>query len=492
MASPQFSAQFDGLVFRQSTVTEQDLIAEAERIAAIEQPNWNFRVEGDIGWFAVRLAIKALVQGLERSNAWGNEFNIITARELSSIIARAAMMGYTPKSAHPSRVNVVVTMPAPYTARSFDQYALQLSTKNVMGPANEVFFENESSLSVGSGVQQLVVAMVSGQSFSQDYTANDEAFQHFVLINNGALDGSIRVEFSSVDWEFVADLVDSQPGDLHFTTKLLPDGSTDVQFGDGIRGAIPPNGVTGTARYRVGGGKLANVPKETITTVIVTPFAGLIAINPLEAGGGFDADTADVIVRNALDTVKMGGGILGNTQMVAAYCEDFPGVARAIASLAGPQMLVSAIPEGGGALPATLKTALRNALDALLPQGQSSSVNDVLYTRPGVAVDFTTKDGFVSAQVEAGVRADIAALMNPLSQVVNPKTRRIEYRRQFGQKLFVNDIRAVVSARPDVEKDFVVSLPAHDVDVAVLSITTDAGALIVARSRNTTTVGSAT
>jgi hypothetical protein len=495
VSASQFGPQFDELAFKLTTVSYADLVAEAKAAARFFLPDWDIEADGDAGWFAVLLYLKGVNHGISLANAWSNEFSLPTAREESSILAHAASRGLSPASATPARVKWLMTLPAPLNARSFAQYELRVTTRNVDGAADEIPFENEFPFSVGGGVSQVFVDMIAGQSFQQLYTPDDSDFQPIVLEQPGVLDGSVRLSYGGTPWEHVSTLVDSGPLDLHFITSLLPDGRTEVSHGNGVNGSRPPNGIEGTVKYRVGGGARTNVPPEALDFVALSPEPVPAGLNPLRASGGFDRPDLDKIKREAIAEWRR-SELLAKTKHVEAFAEAFPGIARARAIFVGGLVLVNVIANGGTTAdpqpaPATqpLKDALKAAIDERLPGDFTSSVTDTIYTVPTIQVAFTTKLGFISAEVEAGVVLDLQKLLNPLTKVRDPVTRRISFRRLFGQKLHVNEIRSVLDARPDIEKDFVVTLPAADVTVAPTSITSHVGASIIASSRNVLTVG---
>jgi len=488
MSTFQFTSQFEEFQFKLSTVTETDFITEAKAVAALVFPEWDTDKQGDVGFFALRVYIKALVQGVNLANAWAQEFNIFLAREESSILAHARRLGFNPPSATPARVDVILDLPPPLPARTFDPFELQMSTRNTDGVANEIFFENEFAFAIGAGVPQVVVAMIAGKSFQQNVTADGTDFQTVILENPDVIDGSVRVEFLTIPWTEQEDLIDSLPTDLHFITRLNPDGTTEVSFGDGNTGARPPEGEVGTIDYRVGGGDLTNVPTDNLDFVTSSPLPEPSGTNPLKASGGTDRDSAEVIAKKATDNVRQRDSLVTLTE-VNRFAENFSGVARAVSQLVENLVLVFIIPEGGGGATLTLKDALRQAIDEQLVMGFQSQVDDVLFTVPTISVEFTTKEGFVSAQVEDAVVVDLAALVNPLSTVVDPQTRRVSFRRDFGVNLFINEIRDVMNNRPEIEKDFVITLPIADIPVNPTSITTDIGATITATSLNERLVG---
>ena len=76
------------------------------------------------------------------------------------------------------------------------------------------------------------------------------------------------------------------------------DGGDTIRFGDGVFGAIPADGATFEAVYRVGGGARGNVPAGNISRVDPAhPIAVQIAsvTNPLPGSGGRDEEPSDKV-----------------------------------------------------------------------------------------------------------------------------------------------------------------------------------------------------
>lgn len=485
----QFTEPFEGWLFPFSTVTEGQFIAHTKEIARKVFPKWNIEAKGDVGFFALRLYLKALTQGIHIANAWAQEFNLFTAREERMIIAHARKLGYTPKSATPARVDVLVTLPTPLNARTFAQYSLKLTNRNAVGEANEIFFENEQAFAVGAGISQVTVSMIAGRSFEQQATSDGSPFQSIILGEPLVLDGFTRVEIQSVFWTLVDSLVDSKPTDKHFTTTLRTDGKTQVDFGDGVNGSIPPSGQTISLFYRTGGGQESNIPEDTLTYVYESPEPKPASVmNPLKAKGGEPKDTKAQIVKKAPLQVRT-RDFLGTLEEVDAFCEAFSGVARAKSILVGNFIVVGIIPSGGGTASSSLKSTVQAALAPKVGMGYLAQVDDPQFVAPTIDVLFTTKPGYISAEVEAAVVADLQTLLNPLTTQTDKTTQEIFYKRKAGQTLYINEIRGVLDARPDIEKDFVIRAPTADIAVAANAFVTHEGATLIATSRNVQTVG---
>ncbi|MEI4234139.1 baseplate J/gp47 family protein [Roseovarius sp. D22-M7] len=105
-----------------------------------------------------------------------------------------------------------------------------------------------------------------------------------------------------IRWTHTRHLTLNGPEDQVFALETLPDGSTEVCFGDGVNGAIPPSGTGNVVAlsYRYGGG--ATKPPAGAITQFKRPVKDIALIHsPLPATGGADAETPDELKRTAPD-----------------------------------------------------------------------------------------------------------------------------------------------------------------------------------------------
>lgn len=484
-----FSSTFDGWEFPFSTVTEADFIARFREVADVELPDWDHRSSGDVIAFCTIFFCKALAQGLDWANQMAQEFSIFTARQDSSIRGHAQFAGYTPKSPVPARVDLIVHWPSPQSARILQKYELKITNRNVVGSAAEVFFENSEIVSISGGVASSVVSFVHGRTYNQEYTSNGQPNQTVELAESGVLDGFTTVTISSVAWSEVDSFLDSGPTDKHFKRELTTEGKTRLVFGNGSNGQIPTASIVAAIQYRTGVDE-SNLPKESLSYVFESPSPAVVtAEQQVRATGGRPADTKDQILQGSLTSIKT-KGFLGTAKEIERYCESFSGVARARVYFDLPLIHVGIIPSGGGAATESLKTSLRTELqDGRIATGMTAIVDDVLYKIPIIKVLFTTKEGYVSSQVESSIQQAIEKLINPLDKVTNNKTLLTSWRRDFGQSLDPNEIRQVLAEREDIESDYVIVTPVTAIPVTPLQIIGDDGAIVQAVSRNTRTTG---
>ncbi|WP_052063656.1 putative baseplate assembly protein [Nitrincola sp. A-D6] len=126
--------------------------------------------------------------------------------------------------------------------------------------------------------------------------------------NTGApdLDLTVTINADVQVWQRVTDFHGHGPADRVY---LLDAATGEIRFGDGrpkgVGGAIPPNGsIIRAARYRFGGGRVANVARGTITKIKGALAQVKSVSNPRAAYGGADGETLDEVRRRAPSTLR--------------------------------------------------------------------------------------------------------------------------------------------------------------------------------------------
>lgn len=145
---------------------------------------------------------------------------------------------------------------------------------------------------------------------TQAQTVSDEVLggstglpnQTFQLANQPVLDGTLELQIDQgdgfQDWTEVEDFLGSGPND---TVYVLDRTTGQVRLGDGQNGAIPvananlPNNNVVARTYRFGGGQRANLPANTLTTLInsITGIDSSKVTNLFASYGGSDEETLD-------------------------------------------------------------------------------------------------------------------------------------------------------------------------------------------------------
>jgi hypothetical protein len=106
-----------------------------------------------------------------------------------------------------------------------------------------------------------------------------------------------------IRWKRVDSFFESGPKSRHYLIDYV---TGVINFGDGRKGMVPPEGknsITATS-YRVGGGTLANVNANTITSLTRALSYIETVANPIPANGGADRESVDEAKARAPYTIK--------------------------------------------------------------------------------------------------------------------------------------------------------------------------------------------
>lgn len=117
-------------------------------------------------------------------------------------------------------------------------------------------------------------------------------------------EATLELRVGGVRWDRVDSLYDAGPSDRVYALDLLEDGTTEVVFGDGLRGARPPTGTGNiTGVWRVGLGLAGEVDAGQLTLLRTRPLGLKGATNPGRGSGAADAESIDEARINAPRTV---------------------------------------------------------------------------------------------------------------------------------------------------------------------------------------------
>lgn len=164
-------------------------------------------------------------------------------------------------------------------------------------------------------------AAVAGQTFALKQSP-------LTYLQSGAsCVSTLVVTVNQSPWREVPTLYGQAPNATVFVISQLPDGTSQVRFGDGENGARLPTGAAVVATYRYGAGA-ASPPAGRLTTIL-SPQPNVASVsNPVAVYGGADAEQPASIRENGPASVlTFGRAISGDDyEAVAALA---PGVARA-------------------------------------------------------------------------------------------------------------------------------------------------------------------
>lgn len=193
-----------------------------------------------------------------------------------------------------------------------------------------------------------------GETYEEQLGSGDAAriFQRFKLtkapltyVSAETLTGrlsTLAIRVDGILWHEVATLYDAGPDDRVYAVRGEDDGSTWVQFGDGLRGSRLPTGQLNIiATYRAGIGLAGEVADEAIIQLKTRPLGIRSVVNPSRASGSAAAESLSDIRAGAPRDVKTLGRIVSLTDY-RDFAANFSGVGKAQAARlwSGEQQLV--------------------------------------------------------------------------------------------------------------------------------------------------------
>lgn len=230
-----------------------------------------------------------------------------------------------------------------------------------------------------------MAAATHGETYEEQLGSGDAAqiFQRFKLTkapltyvsaeNATGRASSLVIRVDGLLWHEVPTLYDAGPDDRVYMVRGEDDGSSWVQFGDGLRGSRLPTGQLNIiASYRAGIGLAGEVADEAIIQLKTRPLGIRSVVNPSRASGSAAPESLADIRLAAPRDVKTLGRIVSLIDY-RDFAANFAGVGKALAAQlwSGDRQIVlvsitgtsDVILEGNAPVIANLQTAADNARD---------------------------------------------------------------------------------------------------------------------------------
>jgi hypothetical protein len=148
----------------------------------------------------------------------------------------------------------------------------------------------------------------------------------------GGAISTLKVLVNGVQWNEVPTLYGQGPADHVFITRTGDDGSTMVEFGDGLTGARLPTGQENVrALYRKGIGLSGMVRAGQLSVLMNRPLGVREVTNPQNAQGGENHESLDDARTNAALTIMTLDRIV-SLEDYANFARAFAGIAKALAT----------------------------------------------------------------------------------------------------------------------------------------------------------------
>jgi hypothetical protein len=234
------------------------------------------------------------------------------------------------------------------------------------------------------------------------------------------------------------------PGDRVYTTRAADDGKVSVTFGDGTHGQRLYSGTDNVrAAYRTGIGRAGNVRAGQIATAISRPLGVKEVVNPTEASGGADPESAGEARRNIPVSLQAMGRVVSVGDF-ADFARTFAGIAKATATLLAADRMRFVHLTIGGAGDITIdehSDLHRNLVESLRKYGDPYQPF-VVRLRERIVIT-----GAARVRVSAD---QLWSLVAPKVRAALVETFSYE-RRDFGQPVFPAEVIAAIQNLPGVE-----------------------------------------
>lgn len=379
-------------------------------------------------------------------NDQARECFIATVQRRRNMLAHARGLGVRLKGIAAASVDLEFTLAAALA----NDVVIPEGTKVSTSGLDQTFdFYTDADLTIKAGQTMGEVSASQSQPKSESVQSDGTADQEFAAAETGYVDGTATVEIALTQWAYVPDFFNSGPTDKHFSTRVDEEDRVYFLFGNGVNGAIPAQGEV-ILGYEVGGGSAGNVQANTLTILETALFdlggnaANATVTNPAAATGGADRETVEQARR------RIPGQLRANSRTVSR--EDFEVNALAVPGVARTMMLTTdedaTVPDNEGHLliladgdpvsvpsSSTLKEQVKNQVTIIFPTLITFDVEVLDPTLLTIAVNCTVKkkNGYTDAQVEANIKANLAALF-----ALNDATGAPNEEMDFGANLIDN------------------------------------------------------
>ncbi len=280
-----------------------------------------------------------------------------------------------------------------------------------------------------------------------------------------ALDGRATIaqlwltDSDGAPWQARRDLLAHGPLDRVGTVETETDGRASLRFGDGLHGARPAPGLGFSARYRIGAGAAGNVGRGALRHLISADPTLVTSLDPplieavtnwLPARGGADPESLTAIRASAPHAFR--------TQERAVTSADFGTLARRLGSVQRVQAtprwtgswrttFVSVDRDGGQAVDAPFRAALRNHLEAFRLAGQDLAIDAPREVALELALEVCVAPGHFPERVRKALleRFHNRVGANGKAGLFHPD------RFSFGEPVFLSPLVAAAQATPGVD-----------------------------------------
>ncbi len=274
-----------------------------------------------------------------------------------------------------------------------------------------------------------------GSAAFQKFTLKQTPLTYIASSSASGADSTLVVRVNDITWKEVSSLYGKGPDEKVYIVRQEDDGSTYVQFGDGITGARLPTGLENVrATYRVGIGFEGSL-KAGQLAMLRTPQLNIKSVvNPLPSSGADEPESTDNIREHAPLTVLTLDRVV-SPQDFEDFAAAYLGIGKARADMLWKgedrviHLTVASAEEGE--ISDDLRKRLIKAIDEARHKNFQVVVNSFTEVRFGLRANLIHHPDHVSEKVEA-------AVLSALKSAFDFSSRR------FGQGVTPSEVVAIM------------------------------------------------
>lgn len=335
-------------------------------------PEWTDTSDDDAGMVILGIIAYALDITLYNMERNAREVNIATARTRRGILNSAKGAGYDVGTQTTAKGFVTIEFLDDYTEMELNYPLLSIGTTPDNNGAS-IMFETTEPFTKNIGENKVMIPIVQGVTKINELVGESEGLSRTtVLLERDILLDTLTIttEYNgeTIVWNRVDNFLESEEDSNHYTVTIVEDNKTEIIFGNGITGAIPPKNSFIYASYRQGGGVQGNLPVGVINTIFTSGFNNYNAIlqcyNGEPTSGGSDYESNESIKANVPKQRRTRGFVI-TRQDAEDKASMQVGVlsAKAVESFTTNILMVYIIMEGLEEPTETDKMRVKEALD---------------------------------------------------------------------------------------------------------------------------------
>jgi hypothetical protein len=294
-------------VIQVSSLNFDDIKSSLKSYISSKQVFADYDFEGSTISLLLDLLAYNTYQNAYYTSMVGNEMFLDSAALRESVVSRAKMLGYTPRSAQgaSTNLNVVITAngsPDSITIAKNTEFNASVDGQTFKFVTPQAYVIENSSGNYSSNT----ITITEGRPQTFRYTVSSSNPSKYIIPNRNADTGSItvQVQTSSVDttteaFTLANDILEVNANSAVYFLQEIADSEYEIYFGDGVIGKQLQNGNIVIINYRICNGTDGNGIQTFTNPATLGGYSTFTAVATSRTSGGANSESIESIKFNA-------------------------------------------------------------------------------------------------------------------------------------------------------------------------------------------------